>query len=72
MAEGQCGELLDPTVEESIGADHKTGERARRGIAVAAIAKRANASSARASMEMRPVRHSRKFPNAHVAPLRAG
>src|SRR5215471_8556284 len=25
VADGQCGELLDPTVEEGIGADHETG-----------------------------------------------
>jgi hypothetical protein len=25
VADGQCGEPLDPTVEESIGADHETG-----------------------------------------------
>src|SRR6516165_5267991 len=38
----------------------------------AAVTKRASAaSSAKASMDLCPVRHWRKFPNAHVAPLRA-
>jgi hypothetical protein len=43
------------------------------GIAVAAITRRASAaSSVRASMGVPWVRHSGKFPNAHVAPLGAG
>jgi len=47
------------------------GRRARR--CVAAITKRASAaSSASASMDVRRVRQSGKFPNASVAPLRPG